>query len=205
VRQADRLGIMDMSLPGVEQGRAIVQWAFDEETSTGEVSRIFELEDLFVIAKLNLKQDEGIPSLDQIRPNITDIAIREKKNEQIAEEMQALMDGRSLDDIAATMELDVQEAENLSFNSRNIPDVGPEPIVIGTLFAQPDQTTKGPIKGNNGVFILEVTRMDDTSAPEDLTQARMTLQQTFKNRVPGEAFDAIKDNAKIEDNRALFF
>ena len=205
VRQADRLGAMDMSLPGIEQGRGIVQWAFDEETRTGDVSRIFELEDLFVIAKLNRKQDAGIPSLDQIRQNITDIAISEQKKAKIAEEMQALMDGRSLDDIAAALELDVQEAQNLSFNSRNIPGVGPEPTVIGTLFAGLDQTKKGPIKGNNGVFILEVTRMDETIAPEDLTQARQTLHQTFKNRVPGQAFDAIKDNARIEDNRAWFF
>lgn len=204
-RQADRIGIMDMSLPGIEQGRAIVQWAFDEETRTGDVSRIFELDDIFVIAKLNSKQEEGLPSLDQIRQSIQDIASRDRKKEKIAQEMKALMDGRSLDEIAAAMELEVKEAQNLTFNSRNIPGVGPEPIVIGTLFAGNDQTKKGPIKGNNGVFIVEVVRKDETIAPEDLTQARQPLLQAFKNRVPGQAFNAIKENARIEDNRALFF
>ncbi len=205
VRQADRLGMMDMTLPGIERSRQVVQWAFDEGTRTGDVSQIFELENTFVVATLTNKMDAGIPSLENIRQNIMDIAIRERKKEMIAEEMQALMDGRPLADIAAALDLEVKEAQNLTFNSRSIPGVGAEPTVTGSLFAANETGTKGPIKGNNSVFVVEILRIDEAIVPDDLTQARNTMQSTFKNRVRTQAFEAIKDNARIEDNRALFF
>lgn len=205
VREAERVGTMDMRLPGIEQGRQIVQWAFDEDTDTGDFSRIFELEDTFVVATLMNKQDEGIPSLDEVRDNIMAIAMEEKKQEMIADEMAQLMNGASVDDIAAQMDIEVQEATHITFTNRNIPGVGPEPKVIGALFANDDLTIKGPMKGNNGVFIVEVTRMEEADVPEDLTNAKTPLQNAFRNRVPNQAFDAVKEKADIEDNRAMFF
>lgn len=205
VRQADRLGMMDMTLPGIENGRPIVQWAFDQDTRVGDISRIFELENNFVIATLTQKMDAGIPPLDKIRQNIMDIAVRERKMEMIAEEMKALMAHASIDDIAEQLELEVKEANNISFNSRSLPGAGNEPKVIGTLFANISDTTIGPIKGNNGVFIIKVEQVNDAIIPDDLTQARETTHRAFKNRVPGQTFQAVKDNARIEDNRAMFF
>ncbi len=205
VREADRIGKMDQTLPGIELGRQIVQWAFDDDTRTGSISRIFELENNFVVATVTGKRDEGIPSLNEIREDIRDIAIRERKQEMIAEEMHELLAQHNLDDMAEKLGLEINEAENISFNSRNLPGVGPEPKVIGTLFAGREETTKGPIKGNNGVFIVEILHKDETIVPDDLTQAKTPLKNTFKNRVPSQAFNAIKDNARIEDNRALFF
>ncbi len=205
VRQADRIGKMDQTLPGIELGRQIVQWAFDDDTGAGSISRIFELENNFVVATVTRKQEKGIPSLNDIRDDIMAIAVRERKQEMIAEEMKQLLAQHSLDDIAGEMGLEIKEAENISFNSRNIPGVGPEPKVIGTLFASGEHMTKGPINGNNGVFVIEIVHMDDTIIPEDLTQAKMPLKNAFKNSVPSQAFNAIKDNARIEDNRAMFF
>ncbi|MDR4988053.1 MAG: peptidylprolyl isomerase [Bacteroidales bacterium] len=206
VRQADRIGMMDMTLPGIEHGRQIVQWAFDDNTGRGNVSRIFELENNFVVARLTAKQDKGIPALEDIRSNIMDIAIREKKMAMIADELKSFMqEGSDLEVLAEKLSLEVKEAKNLNFNSRNLPGVGPEPVVIGNLFASGDMEVIGPLKGNNGVFVLQVMRKDEGIVPDDLNPVRRTLQTGFMNRVPGQAFQAIKDNARIEDNRAMFF
>lgn len=205
-RTVDRVGKMDRTLPGIAQGRSIVQWAFDEDTSVGDYSRIFELENLFVVAKLTGKQEEGIPSLSQIREEIMEIARKERKQQMIAEEMQTLLaENKSLEELAAELNLEIKEASNLNFNSRNLPGVGPEPRVIGALFADISKTRQGPIKGNNGVFVVEITRVDDVTLPEDLTQAKRPLRDAFRNRVPAQTFQAIKQNANIEDNRVAFF
>ncbi len=205
VREAERVGKMDRTLPGIDQGRQIVQWAFLDNTRKGDYSRIFEAENTFVVATVTRKQEEGTPTLDAIRPEIMEIALKEKKQEMIAEEMAQLMTNGSLEEVAGQMDLEILEATDITFNSRNLPGAGPEPGVIGTIFAGKETATLGPIKGNNGVFVVEVVRMDDVPAPEDLTQAKRPLRDAFRNRVPTQAFEAIRDNADIEDNRAMFF
>ncbi len=205
VREAEQVGMMDRTLPGIDQGRQIVQWAFLDETREGDYSRIFETDNTFVVATVVRKQEESTPPLDEIRPEIMDIAMREKKQELIAEEMIRLMTNGTLEGLATQMDLEVLEATNITFNSRNLPGAGPEPRVIGTLFARREEATIGPVKGNNGVFVVEIVRMDDVPLPEDLTQAKRPLRDAFRNRVPAQAFEAIRDNADIEDNRAMFF
>lgn len=206
VREADRVGKMDFSLPGLEEGRNIVMWAFDPDTDVGDHSRIYEYDDLFVVATVTQKQDEGIPTLDQIRPRIEEIARREKKQEMIADEMaEILAGGGSINDIAAQMNLEVMTASDINFNTPALPDLGPEPKVIGAVFAKSENETTKPVKGNNGVFVAEIIRMDDVIAPEDLQQAAQPLQQAFRNRVQMQAFQAIKDKADIQDDRAMFF
>ncbi len=206
VREADRVGKMDFSLPGVEEGRSIVMWAFDPDTRVGDFSRIYEFDDQFVVATVTSKQDEGIPPMDQIRPRIEEIARRDKKQEMVAEEMtEILTTGASLQEVAAQMNLEVMTAEGIHFGTPTLPDLGPEPKLIGALFAKgPNEITK-PVKGNNGVFIAEAIRMDDAGTPENLQQAAQPLRNAFRNRVQMQAFRAIKDKADITDDRAMFF
>ena len=205
VREAARLGRMDRALPGVAQGRQIVQWAFDDNTRTGGYSRIFEIEDAFVVAKLTGKQDDGTPSLDDVRDEVMAIAVREKKKEMLQEQMQQAFTGTSIVDVAVQLDFGLLEANDISFNSRNLPEVGPEPGVIGAIFALDEPGVVGPVKGNNGVFLVEITRIDEVPLPEDLTQARRPLRDAFRNRVPNQAFDALREKADIEDNRSMFF
>ncbi len=205
VREAPRVGRMDMSLPGIDQGRQIVQWAFGDDTRVGDFSRIFELDNSFVVATLVEKRDKGIPSLSEIRSEIMSIAREEKKKEMIAEEISAAMANGSLDNVAAQLGLEVAEATDLTFASNNLPGLGPEPKVIGSVFAMSEGEVKGPVAGNAGVFVVEVTRKDEEVIPSDLTANKRRLQDTFRNRVPADAFEAIKNMADIEDNRSMFF
>jgi len=205
VREAPRVGPMDVNLPGIDEGRQVVQWAFGEDTSVGDFSRIFELDNTFVVATLAEKRDEGIPSLSQIRSQIMSIARDEKKKEMIAEEITQAMANGSLDNVAGQLGLEVAEANDLTFASNNLPGMGPEPKVIGSAFAMSEGTAKGPVIGNSGVFIVEVVRMDEEVVPSNLTANKRRLQDAFLNRVPMDAFEAIKNRADIEDNRAMFF
>lgn len=205
VREAQRLGRMDLTLPGIDSGRQIIQWAFDDDTRTGNFSRIYELDNTFVVAQVTEKRDEGIPDLDEIRGQIMALAMQEKKKELIANQMRDAMASGSLEDLSSQMGLELLEAYDVTFTTNNLPEAGPEPRVIGSLAAMEEGQVKGPIKGNNGVFVVELVWRSESVAPEDLTQSKRTLQSTFRNRVPAQAFQAIKDNARIEDNRAMFF
>ena len=205
VRTVDNLKEMDFSIPGIQNPRQIIQWAFDPDTRVGNYSRIYDIDDRFIIAKLTEKRDAGIPSLDEIRDEIKEIAIREKKFEKIAQEMQQALAEGNLDQAAEALELTVQEANDVRFNMTSLPGAGREPMVIGSVFAMEANTISRPIKGNAGVFVVEVVSKEEATMPEDLTAARERLQNDFKNRVRTQVFEAIKDNARVEDNRSMFY
>ncbi len=205
VREATRLGEMDLTVPGVDRGRQIVRWAFDPDTRAGSFSRIFELDDTFVVATLDNKREEGFPPLEEIRDEVMAMAIRDKKQQRIAEQMREALAVGTLDDMAEEMGLSTMLASNLSFASNSLPGAGTEPRVIGTVFASQENETSRPVKGNNGVFVFEVVRMDEVIVPDDLTQNQRTLQNSFFNRVPGQAFRALYNRADIVDNRGMFF
>lgn len=205
VRVIDMVRQMDMSLPGIENPREIVRWAFDENTKNDAFSQIFDIDNRFIIATVTQKRDEGIPSLDEIRDEIRILAVREKKYEMIAAEMKEALNAGNFDAIAEKLQLSPEQALEIRFNMLNLPGVGPEPKVIGAAFGLQPNTISKPIKGNAGVLLVEVMNREEAIEPDDMSASLRQLKTAFSNRVVNDVFNAIRENARIEDNRALFY
>lgn len=203
-RIADNIRPMDNTIPGIDSPRAIIQWAFAERTEEGSISQIFDIDGRFVVARVAKVKEEGVPSLEEIREEIMAIAIREKKAEMIAEEFRQAQ-GAGINEKAASLGLDARNVENVRFNSNTLQGFGAEPAVIGSIFALEVNTVSTPIKGNAGVFMVEITRKDEAIEPENLQAQQNQLQTTFRNRVPGESVRALRENAEITDNRHMFY
>ena len=82
---------------------------------------------------------------------------------------------------------------------------GSEPKVVGVAFGLAEGQTSGLIDGNRGVFMVEVTKVNETTELDNyqaianrLSTARLTAAQT-------KVYDALKETADIEDNRARFY
>lgn len=202
-RVVENIRPMDASIPGIENPREIIRWAFDRNTREGNFSRIFDIDGRFIIATVTDITEEGIPSLEDIREEIMAIALRDKKYNQIATRM--LQQNSNLEAIAAEFNTEVMEAEDITFTTVNLPGTGAEPRVVGAVFALPVNTLSQPIKGNNGVFVAEVVRRDEPVVPQDLEPTRRQLRTAFANRVQFEVFQALRNNADIEDNRSEFY
>lgn len=203
-RVADNIRPMDNTIPGINNPRSIIQWAFAERTEEGSISQIFDLDGRFVIARVAKVKEEGIPSLDEISDEIRTIAINEKKAEMIADEFTQAQ-GTGITEKAASLGLDARNVENIRFNSNTLQGFGAEPAVIGSIFALEPNTVSAPIKGNAGVFMVEITRIDEATEPENLQAQQNQLQTTFRNRVPGESVRALRESAEIKDNRHMFY
>src|SRR5690606_16954451 len=75
-RTAERIKKDDFTIPGIENGREIIRWAYNKETKVGTVSAVFDLnyENKEVVALLKYRQDEKKPYLayekvkEQLRP-----------------------------------------------------------------------------------------------------------------------------------------
>jgi peptidyl-prolyl cis-trans isomerase D len=203
IRTADNIREMDFTIPGVENPRGIIQWAFMDDTREGGFSRIFELDNRFIIATVTDITEEGIPSPDQIRDEVMAQAIQQKKFDMMADRITQA--GTTLADIAGELEREIQEAADIRFTTNNLPGVGAEPRVIGAAFALEEGTVSHPIKGQNGIFVVELARKQAAIVPEDLSATKRQLQTTVANRVPNDVLQAIKNNARIEDNRSMFY
>jgi len=193
------------TFPGLENPRQIVRWAFDPKTRKGAFSQIFEIEDRFIVATLTKINDEGIPPLDEVREQVVSLATREKKFEIIEAEMNAAMNAGSIEAIAKTLQLQVSDTIQTRFNTQQIPGLGAEPKAVGKAFGMQPGQVSHPIRGNNSVIIVEKISLEKAEIPENITPVQMQARNTFKQRVTGSVFNAIKNSTRIVNNTMQYF
>ena len=177
------VGENDRQIVGIENARILIRAAY--ETKEGEIimsqqgSPIFELGDNFVIATLAEATDEGIASFEDVRARVELGVIKEKKAEYLVEKANAVLEGETdLVVIAFELGTTVQNVSDVNFNAYQIPGVGLEPAVIGTVTSMEVDQISGPIAGNNGVFIVKVTSVNQ-GIDEDIVGEQVRLSQSL--------------------------
>jgi peptidyl-prolyl cis-trans isomerase D len=199
-RIADNIKDVDRNIPGVEGARELVRWAYDAEK--GDVSKVFEFGDKYVVAMLTQVKEKGIAPLDQVRENVETLAREQKK----ADSFIALLNGTStVEQAAAKFGTQAQSAENVTFASATIPGVSREPEVVGFAFGSKKGSVSKPVKGSAGVYVYSVQDLKDAAVPADLKNSQTQMSNNYRNRVDYELFEALKEKAEITDNRAKFF
>lgn len=203
-RIADDVKESDKNLPGLDEAKDLVRWIY--RAKKGDVSEVFEFKDRYIVANLVGIKDKGIAPLEEVREDVTKKAIRDKKAEQfIAEFNSKAGASKSIDDIAAKMNLIVEKADNLTFSSYNIPAIGREDALIGTATAMKNGAMSKVIKGDNGVFVVFINAVNEAALPKDFKGKQKEMEQAANGRVDYEMYDALREKADIEDHRGKFF
>lgn len=199
------LGIkpLDENIPGIGAQRQIVNWAFSEEQSVGDITQE-EIDQGYVVVQLNNKTKKGLQSAQQASPIVTPILEKEKKAEAIISQINS----DDLNAIATQFGVPVQNASAVNMANPLIPGAGREPKVVGAAFALENDQMSQPIVGEKGVYVIKLTnRVDAPDLPSyknaalKETQTRMQKLQNPNNAV----VKALKDAKEIEDNRALVY
>lgn len=203
-RYANDITASQKTITGLEQPRALIRWAFEAELH--DVSEeIFEIGNKYVVGAVAGVREKGIAPLDQVRTEIELEVRKNKKADLISEEFNAsLASVQNIDELASEMGLTVVDANNVNFASVSVPSAGIEPNVIATASVlAPDQLSQ-PVNGNNGVYVIVVSNIVDPAETALASQkSRMTtLRESQANY---EAFEALREAANIQDNRAKFF
>ena len=190
---------MDENFGSLGKQRNIVRWAFEDDVKKGSVKR-FEVANVgHVIAKVKSIDKSGLVAVSVARPYVEQIL----KNKKKAELIKAKMNGSSLEAIAKTVGGTVQQVADLTMENPMLPNVGPEPKVVGNAFALAANKLSAPIEGNTGVYVVKNTSTVIAPALKDYAPyvAKLASQKASEvNRV----IPALKGNAKIEDNRQQF-
>lgn len=189
-------------IQGVANSRKVITWAFGAEE--GDVSETFDLGNSFLVAKMNVVREEGVPELDAIRPNIENAVIREKKAEMYAAQMMGATD---LQTIADKVGEPVLPAENITFSSLTIPGGGGnEPKVIGQIFSLTEGTISQPLQGETGVYVVQVQSFSPVEEPTDnYASNKSSVMLRMVSRVDYEVFGALQKQAGVKDERSRLY
>jgi peptidyl-prolyl cis-trans isomerase D len=203
VRMANNLEINDRIIPGLGGGREVIRWAF--EARKNAVSPIFEIGDRFVIAAVTDVRTEGYRPLEAVRDEIESVLIRQRKAGIIASRLEEkLRENLDLASIADQLNTPVNSANNISFSSITVPGAGIEPRLIATALSTGEGQLSVPVEGENGVYLLEITSVT-VPDEKDLDTERRRLVAGKRARVNFEAFEALRNEAGVKDNRHQFF
>ncbi len=230
-RSAQGVTIMSNNLPGVNNPRAVIRWAFMDNVKVGDVSSIEEIDiidDYYIVAHLANITPKGYPPLAEIEDRVREHALNQKKYELFSQKIKET-EYHSIYDMAEKLGLNVQYATNMKYKASMLSGAGYEPFVIGKAISNETDVISEPIKGNAGVFVVKITRKDDPFTPSSLTpyqerlRANFTryidrdtdniikyekflevlLRRNFAANIQSKVIEALRENASIEDNRAF--
>lgn len=200
VKQANDIKELEENITGLGPQRPIVRWAFEEDSEIGDVKR-FSLTDGFVVAMLAGKNKEGLMSVEKASARVLPILRKQKKAVIIKESLT----GTTLEEMAASQGIAVQTALAVNMKNPTLSGAGREPKVIGAAFGLKEGEISKPIEGVNGLFVVEVTKI--TPAPElpSYISVAQRIAQAKVTAAGGSLFNALRDAAEIEDNRAALY
>ncbi len=205
MRIAESVKENDRTIPGLENPRELIRWAF--KSNKGEIApKVFEFGDKYVVAHLAEIREKGYATLEQIKDEIESGAKKEKKAEQLIEKMSASLKGvTNIDGAAAKLKVQAMLAENITFANPSIQGEGREPEVIGSAFTLKPGALSKPLKGNSGVYVVVVESFTEPKPTKDYSENKIGILSNLKSRAEYELFNALKEKANIEDNRGRFY
>ncbi len=189
--------------------REIIRWAFDPNTDLNQVSpTVYDFQppgayytDKYVIVGLKSIQDAGMPSLANIKDEIEMQVRNQKKGESI----KSKISGADLNAIASQFDVTVDEAADVTFDSRFTQGLGDEPKVIAAAFNMGVNSVSQPIIGNSGVYVVKVKDKPAAGAPTNIPQLRRDASATVQTQVSSMLMQAMRKEADISDNRSQFY
>jgi len=203
-RSMPKIDKMSNYIAGLNNPRQIVRWAFKEETAVGDVSQVFDLEDMFVVAVITAKSKEGYPPLSEVKNRIKVLVTNDVKGRELAKRMEA--SNHDLDKLAAEFKTSIVNVNSLTFNSRNLQGFGQENKVIGTVFALNTGDITKPIAGKGAVFVTKVENMAKASSRDNYFGTAKSMHDEFKQKVDQDiAYRALEKSLEVVDNRLMFY
>ena len=194
----------DRTVSGVGDARNLVFWAYSSNTVINTV-KLDDQNNRIVVAMLTKITEEGTQSLDDVRFQVEAAVKREKSAEVLKEEFNKFLStATNIDELAKEMSLVPESASLLSFSSNSIPG-GFEPNVVGAFYGVEQQQMSTPIVGNSGVYVVSTESIKESPAPKDYTALKKQLESQLQPRADFEVYNALKELAEIEDNRAKFY
>lgn len=189
------------SLGAISNTKEVTRWVFDNKV--GKVSNIMTVDNnYFFVATVTGIHKEGFATVNEVAASIQMTLDVEKqgqrKAELIKEEIAGLTD---LQAIAEKLNTSVSSQSGVAFSSLNT--VGLDPAFIGAVSVAPEGKVCGPVVGQVGVYVFQVTGRDiGAYYTEDDARARDAQNAMYNTQM---VIPVMMTDADVKDNRARFY
>ncbi|MCB0792937.1 MAG: peptidylprolyl isomerase [Flavobacteriales bacterium] len=199
-QHVDELRSDQRFVPGLQEPFSLINWVNNAEIDA--VSAPIEVGESYVVAMLRGIREGGSPALADVKEVLSREIIKEKKAEAFAQKMAGHAD---LSALASAVGKSVQTASDMAFSSFSIPGGYSETEVIGSIFALQPDATSAPLKGDVAVYVVHMTSL--TPAPEmsDPSVEQNALAQRLQGRAETTLFNALKEEADVQDFRGKYY
>ena len=134
-RVANSIAPQQKTLPGLDNPRSLIMSLFQAEKGKiildNSQQAVFEVGDKYVVAYCTKVQEDGIAPEKEVENDIRFVLLKDKKAERLSAEFNKNNGaGKTINDIAGSMGLTVQEATQINFRSYTVQGAGTEPALI---------------------------------------------------------------------------
>ena len=203
ILQANNVDANSRNLNNLTNARSVVMWAFGEG-SVGEVSPVFELDNSYVVATLVSRKEEGDANLEDVRDQVRQLVLNEKKAAMIQEKIAGKATLEEMKAVYADASLN--SLPDLRLSTSVLPGIGFAPKAIGSIFGL---TTAGqmtqPVREDIGVVVGKLNSITPAAEIGDYTSYQAQISMGASQRMAYQIMMALQDLADVKDYRYKFF
>ena len=201
-RSAAGLSLMEESIPGLGSQRAIVKWAFEEETRLNDIKRFDLMGGGYVVAELTDVTTAGTSSAVDVQNRVRPILLQDKKYELLVSKYR---ENATLATLADDYGQTISTSSAVNAAAGSIAGAGTEPFVVGLGFSLQMKETSALIKGKQGVFVLEVDFFEKATPLRSYEGYSSSLSEEVINRLRPLIDEVIREQYEVVDNRFDYF
>lgn len=191
----------DEGLPSINNSRQVIKWIYEKGSRVGDVKR-FDLTDGYIVAKITDLNNKRLPSIEDIRDEISQILSRNKKFKYLSDKYKKNV---NIDNIAEEFSLEIENASAVTQYDPILVGAGVEPYIIGSSFSLDIDEVSDLLKGNSGVFIVKLLSKDFATEVDLVQEISNSLTNQELQRIATLIIEVIESKAEIVDNRSFYY
>ena len=191
----------DEGLPSINNSRQVIKWIYEKGSRVGDVKR-FDLTDGYIVAKITDLNKKRLPSIEDIRDEISQILSRNKKFKYLSDKYNKNV---NIDNIAEEFGLEIENASAVTQYDPILVGAGVEPYIIGSSFSLDIDEVSDLLKGNSGVFIVKLLSKDFATEVDLVQEISNSLTNQELERIATLIIEVIESKAEIVDNRSFYY
>ena len=191
----------DEGLPSINNSRQVIKWIYEKGSRVGDVKR-FDLTDGYIVAKITDLNKKRLPSVEDIRDEISQILSRDKKFKYLSDKYKKNI---NIDNIAEDFSLEIENASAVTQYDPILVGAGVEPYIIGSSFSLEIDEVSDLLKGNSGVYIVKLLSKDFATEVDLVQEISNSLTNQELERIATLIIEVIESKAEIVDNRSFYY
>lgn len=189
---------------GVRSTREALKWIF--AAKPGEVSPLYECgeNDHLMVVALDKIHEAGYRDINSVAEMLRAEIRRDKKAEKIMEEMKKY---NSIAQVKGMKDAVSDSVKHVTFSAPAYISVtrSSEPVIGAVAAKTAANKVSAPIKGNGGIYMIQVYAKEKGSEKFDAKQEEATLTNMAVRIAGNQLINDLYQKAKVVDQRYLFF